>query len=302
MKIAVCSCLLGESCRYDGNHKKDDFIVKDLSLYFDFIPFCPELEAFGVPREPIELVADKNTLHVKGVLSKTNVIKKLIFVSKNIIQNIDKNELCGFILKTKSPSCGLKTTKIYNLSGDILCEKGMGIFTRLVLKKFNFIPIVEENEVKSTNFLMQIFALKSLHEFLQKKPCLKDLVAFHSSYKYFIYAKSQKYYKILGNIVANHEKLALSSILQNYKNLFIQAVLLKEDVKNTCNSLLHMYGYFKKQLCKDEKNEFLKGLEDYKAGKIPLAQVITYIRNYAIKYNQSYILQQKILDETNFMV
>ncbi len=108
-KAIVSACILGEYCRYDGKTKEIDAVKEALKEY-EIIPFCPEAPLFGTPRERI------NVLHVNGenriVTDMTNKDVTAL-LSEEIAAFIKKNpEVDKIILKSKSPSCGYKTTPI----------------------------------------------------------------------------------------------------------------------------------------------------------------------------------------------
>lgn len=59
IRIGVSSCLLGAKVRFDGGHKRCDFLVDTLGSFVEFVPVCPEVEiGLGVPRETLRLVRD----------------------------------------------------------------------------------------------------------------------------------------------------------------------------------------------------------------------------------------------------
>ncbi len=145
----------------------------------------------------------------------------------------------------------------------------------------------------------------SLEVFLKTNPSFKDLVRFHSSHKYFIYAKSHEAYKKLGSIVANHDKKDIQVVLQEYKKVFLQVAPIIPSSNNIYNVLLHMFGYFKHDLSKDQKDRTLNKMLEYKNGKLPLLEIIAILNDYVDKFGNTYLKQQKILkikDEADFMV
>jgi uncharacterized protein YbbK (DUF523 family) len=59
VRIGISSCLLGENVRFDGGHKKDDFLTNHFGRFVEWVPVCPEAEiGLGIPRESLRLVAD----------------------------------------------------------------------------------------------------------------------------------------------------------------------------------------------------------------------------------------------------
>ncbi len=301
MKIGISSCLLGNMCRYDGGHSKDGFIVKELGKYFDFVPYCPEKMIFTTPREAIRLTKKDGIVKVKTSTTNKDVTQEVEDISNQLANEIQENEICGFIFKSKSPTCGMERVKLYpeNKSGQSE-NTGIGIFAGKVKDKFPLLPAEEEGRLNDAwlreNFLMQIFAYKHIFEFLKTNPSAKELVEFHTSYKYLIYAKSHEAYKELGRIVANHEKKDIKLVLEEYKHSFLNAIYQKGTISNTYNIILHIYGYFKKLITKEEKEELLEAFEEFKNEIIPLIAIIKLLNLYTKRFDIEYLKTQKFLN------
>lgn len=299
MKIGVSSCLLGCKCRYDGSGAKDKFVVDELSKYFELIGYCPEEKVFDTPRDTIRLVEVQNDIRVhigKSAKDVTDILQKS---SYEFAKKAKDDNLCGFVLKSKSPTCGLERVKVYQTVNAPSEKKGVGLFTKELKKIYPYLPIEEEGRLNDPwlkeNFLMQVFAYNDLNQLLQSKPEFKDLVEFHTQYKYLIFAKSQTLYKTLGSIVANHGKLALDDVLENYKLEFLKAIEKKGTINKTYNVLLHIIGYFTKYLTKDEKEHVLDTCQEYKDGIIPLIAVTKLINLYVKRFDDKYLKKQKFL-------
>src|SRR6476660_9601338 len=57
VRIGISSCLLGESVRFDGGHKRDAFLTDTFGSFVEWVPVCPEVECgLGTPRESMRLV------------------------------------------------------------------------------------------------------------------------------------------------------------------------------------------------------------------------------------------------------
>lgn len=300
MKLGISSCLLGNKCRYDGSGARDGYIVDVLSKYFEFVPHCPEAVIFPTPRETIRLVEIDEEIKVISNKHKTDFTKELTDVSNSIAKELKDEDICGYIFKSKSPTCGMERVKVYQEKNAPSEKKGIGVFANEVKKLYPNLPIEEEGRLNDPwlkeNFLMQIFAFSDLKEFLKTKPSFKELVDFHTSYKYLIYSKSQKSYKQMGQLVANHEKKDIVEVLKEYEELFSSAIALKGSIKKTYNVLLHIFGYFKKDLTKDEKEHILNACEEYKNGIIPLIAVIKLLNLYVKKFDEKYLKKQKFLN------
>lgn len=301
MKLGISTCLLGSSCRYDGGHSKDKFIVNELAKYFEFVPFCPEGEIYPTPREAIRQVKVNGEVKIKTSNTNIDVTSEIEDISKKIVNKIFDDEICGYILKSKSPTCGMERVKIYPDKKNGQSENvGVGVFAKELKNKYPLLPLEEEGRLGDPwlreNFLMQIFAYKSLFEFLKSNPSIGQLVEFHSSYKYLIYSKSHSAYKTLGNIVANHDKKNIQIVLKNYKRGFLEAISIKGSITNTYNVLLHIFGYLKKLISKDEKKDILETIEEFKDEIIPLIAVIKILNLYINKFDIKYLKTQKFLN------
>jgi uncharacterized protein YbgA (DUF1722 family)/uncharacterized protein YbbK (DUF523 family) len=302
MKLGVSACLLGTACRYDGVGASDKFVVSILQKYFDTVAYCPETIIWGSPREAIrQVLSEEGELKIMtSTKNPKEVTSELENISKECANKIQNDDLCGFILKSSSPTCGLERVKVYKPFNAPSVKNGIGVFAKQIKEKYPYLPVEEEGRLIDPwlreNFLMQIFAYQDLHNFLKSIPTFNDLVIFHTSYKYLIYSKAQKSYTTLGRIVANKEKKQLDEILVEYKEEFLKAISLKGNVNKTYNVLLHMFGYFKKLITKEEKEEILEALNEYKERIIPLIAVMKIINLYVKRFDVQYLKVQKFLN------
>lgn len=136
-KVLISACLLGEFCRYDGKTKKDTILLESLKDY-TLIPFCPEAPSLGTPRERISVVKDKDSFKLLVENTQKDVTHFIIDETKK--QPL--KDIAFAILKSKSPSCGDKTTPIYNKNKEFLYY-GDGLACAY-LKKQN-LKIYDEN-------------------------------------------------------------------------------------------------------------------------------------------------------------
>ena len=138
--------------------------------------------------------------------------------------------------------------------------------------------------------------LKDIHEFVferfKENKVMSDLVKFQSINKYLIMAHSPVHLNKLGNIVANHEKLPISIVLENYHRELKKAFLVKPSRKSHYNTLQHIMGHFSPDFSKSEKRYFLHILENYKEDKVPLNEALQMLKDCTAKYEKSYLSRQ----------
>ena len=300
MKLGVSTCLIGEPCRFNGEGSNFDFITKTLSTYFDLVAYCPEMDLMGkAPRESIRMIETKDE-QIKFLTNSTkkDITQDIQKVCEDSCNDFNNHELNGFILKSKSPTCGLERVRVYQDNDSNAHEKkGIGAFAQKIQDMYPNLPIEEDGRLNDPwlkeNFVMQIFSYSHWQEFKKSNPSSKDLVEFHSQYKYLIYAKTHEGYKELGNIVANHAKKSLDEVINNYEDKFLNVIKIKGSINNTYNVLMHTFGYFKKYITKEEKAELLETMDEFKAQIIPLIAVIKMFQVYIKQHNIEYLMKQK---------
>lgn len=298
MNIAISSCLLGNTVRFDGGHKRDRFITDLLSNYAAFVPFCPEDLAFGTPRPSIRLVKHDEGLRILSNKTGEDLTCTLDAQNHHELSRLNDAPLTGIIFKAKSPSCGFGSAKVYlpNGHGE---GKTDGLFVLTCKAAFPHLPMEEEARLLDPwlreNFIMHLFAYERFREFCAKNPAMGDLVQFHTVNKFLLHSKSETLYRTLGNVVANREKNPFPEVLHAYGTLYKEAIACKSSVKKTRNVLEHMVGFFKKVLEKGEKELLHLMLEEYAAKITPLITPISAIALLAKRYKVAYLLEQTFL-------
>ncbi len=300
IKIGISSCLLGNKVRYDGGHKLDRYIRDTLGQYFQFVPVCPEVECgLPVPRESMRLVGDIDSPRLMTTRTGTDHTQRMLTWAANRVQELEKEDLCGFIFKKDSPSSGMLRVKIYNTRG-MVERKGSGIFAKAFMTHFPRLPVEDEGRLHDPrlreNFIERIFALRRWRSLLTAPVKVGRLVKFHASEKLLILAHSPQHYRQMGKLVAAGKQMAPGVLYDAYERLFLAALLLKTTPAKNINVLQHILGYFKKQLSTDEKQEMLEILDNYRRGDVPLIVPITLANHYVRKYTQSYLAGQSYLN------
>jgi uncharacterized protein YbgA (DUF1722 family)/uncharacterized protein YbbK (DUF523 family) len=298
-RVVISKCIEHGYCRYDGSQAKSPF-VKELDKYIDIITVCPEVEiGLPVPREAIRIIKDQNQYKLISSRSGLDVSKKMDEFADGFKKRYALENIHGFILKSRSPSCGVKDVKVYKTIGKSasMGEKTSGFFGGAILDFFESIAIEDEGRLTNYNirehFLTRIYTMAAYDKVLEKQS-MKVLIEFHSSHKYLLMAYHQKYQKILGKIVANHEKKAIDEVIKDY--LFILKKALAKPLRRgaNINMLMHLFGYFKRELSKDEKAYFLDILEQYSDKKVPFSVPLSIIYTWVIRFQEPYLIDQII--------
>jgi uncharacterized protein YbgA (DUF1722 family)/uncharacterized protein YbbK (DUF523 family) len=300
IKLGISTCLLGENVRYDGGHKLDRFLTDTLAQSVEYIPVCPEVECgLGVPRESMHLEGDPDSPRLVTIRTKRDMTDRMSQWALERVVALEKEDLCGFIFKSDSPSSGMERVKVYNEKG-IPVKRGVGIFARIFMQHFPLVPVEDEGRLHDPglreNFIERIFTLKRWREVLTRKENRGDVVDFHKKHKLLILSHSPRHYQTTGKLVARAKELSLREFYQQYQILLMESLMLKTTPKKNANVLQHMMGYFKEQLSSDEKQELLEVIEVYRKGYTPLIVPITLIQHYVRKYDQPYLKEQIYLN------
>ncbi|MBM4351285.1 MAG: DUF523 and DUF1722 domain-containing protein [Deltaproteobacteria bacterium] len=299
IKLGISTCLLGENVRYDGGHKLDRFLTDTLGQYVDYVPVCPEVECgLPVPRESMHLEGNPESPRLVTSRTKQDMTERMVQWARKRVSELEKEDLCGFIFKSDSPSSGMERVRIYDEKG-MPSKKGVGMFARVFMEYFPLLPVEEEGRLHDPrlrdNFIERIFALKRWREILGRKESRGNLVGYHTQHKLLILSHSPKHYQVMGKLAARAKEVPIRELYQQYQTILMEALQLKTTPKKNANVLMHMMGYFKEQLSSDEKQEVLQVIDHYRKEYIPLIVPITLIQHYIRKYDQPYLKEQVYL-------
>ena len=246
-------------------------------------------------------------MHLKGdadnprlVTTKTGEdhTERMVKWAKKKLEQLAAADLCGFIFKKNSPSSGMARVKVFNDKGQPV-NKGSGIFAGMFMKRFPLIPVEEDGRLNDPklreNFIEQLFALKRWRNTTAKGKTRGNLVEFHTCNKMLIRSHSENHYRLMGKMVAAAKSKSPSDLFNEYEEALIDALRLKSTLAKHTNVMMHMLGYFKKDLTGDEKQEMLEIIKAYRGELVPLVVPLTLFSHYVRKYNQPYLKQQTYL-------
>lgn len=300
IKLGISSCLLGNPVRYDGGHKLDSFLTDTLGRYVDWFPVCPEVECgLPVPREAMRLVGDPEAPRLVTIRTRVDHSARMKNWAKKKIAELVKEDLCGFVFKSRSPSSGMRGVKIYTEAG-MPNATGSGLFARAFMDKFPLLPIEDEGRLHDPglreNFIERIFVYRRWQEYLKEDGSLGGLVSFHTEHKLLLMSHSQKHYTELGKLVATPKKVRREELHSRYLRKLQEGLECLATVKKNTNVLQHMAGYFKDKLSPDEKRDLQEVITNYHRELVPLVVPITLLQHYVRKHNVDYLMQQAYLN------
>ncbi|MBT3379331.1 MAG: DUF523 and DUF1722 domain-containing protein [Lentisphaerae bacterium] len=299
IRIGISACLMGQKVRYDGQHKHDRYLTDTLGRLVEYVPVCPEQECgLGIPREPMRLVGDPVAPRLVTTRTQIDHTEQMRAWATQRVQELEQEELCGFIFKGASPSSGMERVKVYNAKG-IPNKTGVGLFAKAFMDHFPLLPTEEEGRlhdpVLRENFIERVFSLRRWRDTIAGGPRTGRLVAFHTTHKLLILSHSEKHYRDMGRLVADAKGEELPAAFDAYEKLLMDALRLKCTARKHVSVLQHIMGYFKKDLSTDEKQELLEIISQFKQGSLALIVPITLLNHYVRKYNKAYLAEQTYL-------
>ncbi len=291
--VVVSKCLGFAHCRWNGDIIPDEFVER-LRPHVRFQPICAEVEiGLGAPRDPIRIVevnGERRLLQPATGLDVTERMREFAHTFLDSLTDVD-----GFVLKNRSPSCAFADVKVHTgLKGGAI-TKGAGFFGGAVLERFGHLAVEDEGRLKNyrirEHFMTKLFTLARFRG-LKRAGAMRDLVQFHAENKLLLMAYSQKELRRLGRIVANPEKRPPADVFAEYERHLLAALARPPRCTGYINVLMHALGYFSEGLSGKEKAFFLDALQQYRAGKAPLAVPRSLIQAWIVRFGEEYLAQQ----------
>ena len=131
-KVAISACLLGNRCRYDGRENYNSELLKKLEGY-ELIGFCPEDFAFGTPRPTMDLIETEQGVKALSNLTGADLSPPVEAYAEAFFDTHPDIDL--FIGKDRSPSCGVRSARLYDRDKNLLSEEITGLMAARAIKK-----------------------------------------------------------------------------------------------------------------------------------------------------------------------
>jgi len=134
--IFISRCIEFDTCRYNGLMVSSP-VVRALLGHVNIVHHCPEAEIWlGTPRDSLRLIVIDGEYHLVQSNTEKELTNKMRIYAQKLLTSFP--EMHGFILKSRSPSCGIKDVKAYPRLGKVamLHKKATGIFAEEIIRKF----------------------------------------------------------------------------------------------------------------------------------------------------------------------
>ena len=299
LRIGVSACLVGQPVRFDGGHRRDDFVTA-LGRVAELVPVCPEIElGLGAPRESLRLIRRGPEVALVAPASGRDLTEAMRRFAAARAVELAGADLDGFILKKDSPSCGLGRVRIYREAGPPE-RNGRGLFAEALIAANPLLPVEEEGRLRDEalreSFLRRLVIHHRLRRLFAADWRLRELIAFHASVKLDLLACSPAAYRALGRLVAHAATLDPARLAADYSAALMNALAPVPTRGRHVNVLQHLAGYFHDATTADERRELGERISAYAAGREPRETPLDLLRHHARRRSIPWLSAQTYLE------
>lgn len=300
IRIGISRCLLGEPVRYDGQHKHDHYLTDTLGQYFEYVGVCPEVECgLGIPRESMRLIGDPAHPRLMTTRSGIDHTERMqTWIAQRLVE-LEREDLGGYIFKSRSPSSGMENIKVYNDKGGV-AGKAPGLFGKAFQAQFPTLPCEDEGRLNDPdlreNFIERVFTLWRFRQAMRATPTLAALMTFHARNKLLIQSHQEPLVREMGRELAALKAREARAYIPRYEEKLMRALKTLATVRKHTNILQHMLGYLRDGVDEADRKELAGIIADYHQGHIPLIVPITMLKHYVDKLDIAYLRDQYYLN------
>jgi len=294
-RVVISKCLEFAACRYNGQ-MIPDLLVRNLQKFVDVVTVCPEEEiGLGTPRKPIHIAYDGQQYSLLQPDTGREVGGAMKQFAHQYLESVEQVD--GFILKSKSPSCGIGDVRVHTHKGPPKSKRS-GYFAEEVVQRFSHLAVEHEGRLKDVrlreHFLTRLFVFAEFRELpFDQGPA--PLVAFQARHKFLFTTYNQTAMRLLGRLIAGAKGKPPGQLREACFEQLCRIFRRLPPLSAHVNTLQHLLGYFKKELSAEEKQHFLSLVEKIPGEDIPLWAPRLLIESWIERFENSYLAQQSYL-------
>ena len=296
--VGISACLTGQEVRHDGGHKHSGYCTGTLSQYFEFRPLCPEAGAgLGVPRPAMHLQQDEDVVRLVTVRGGEDRTAELDAWIRSALPGLE--DLRGFILTPRSPSCGLERIRVYDGEGNVQRRDASGLFADALRRHYPLMPLEESGRLNDEglreNFIERVFLFDDWMNMRASGLTPGALIDFHTRHKFQLLAHCQKTYRRLGPLLADLRAAPLEEIADRYIGEVMVAMSRKVSRGDHVNAMQHLAGFVSRHLVFEERRVLDEQIQAYYRGEVPLVVPMTLLRMAQRRQPVAYLEKQEYL-------
>jgi uncharacterized protein YbbK (DUF523 family)/uncharacterized protein YbgA (DUF1722 family) len=297
--LGISSCLLGENVRYDGQLRRDEWIVGTLARHVNLIPLCPEMAiGMGMPRPPIRLMARSDGVHAEGEAApELDVTVALREYGARMTEEVIT--ISGYIFKARSPSCGLRNVNLFRLGNETPRLEGTGLYAAEWQARRPELPMEEEgglgNPERRDSFIERTFALQRWQRAMARGITTRRLVDFHATHRWHLLNRGTPVLRALERLAAQAKVGDIDSASAAYLCAFMDA--LRPPATRTGHSRVFatLVKQLPRSLSKTDRTELSEALRRYRAGEVPRSVPVTLLVHHLRRAGNSDVAESPYL-------
>lgn len=298
--VGISSCLLGAPVRFDGGHRRDAFCTGELAQWFDWVPACPEMGiGLGAPRESIHLRRRADG-EVRLVGTKSGADHTDAMRAWSVAQSQARQDLCGYVVSKRSPTCGLERIRVYGEDGAPVQGDASGLYTQVFRAHHPLVPVEEDGRLNDPalreNFVTRVFVLWRWRRLRAAGLTAAALIDFHAAHKYLLMAHSVPAYRATGRLLAHLAGRDLAAVADAYIAALMQGLSAPATRGGHANALQHVLGYFRGRLPATHRQRLREAIESYRQGLVPIAAPLALLQHFLADFPDPYLARQVYLD------
>lgn len=296
-RLVVSRCLDLDACRYNGATVPSP-LVRALAAHVELVPICPEVEVgLGVPRDPIRLVGGPAGTRLVQPSTGRDLTRAMGAFADAFLASLD--EVDGFLLKSRSPSCGTDPVNVYESAESARpVDTAPGMFAAAVLERFPEHPVEHEGGLADPtvrdDWLTALFAMASLRR-AREVGSGGAPADFHARHELVLMASSPLEGKELGRRAADDAGLPAGRLWEIYAAGFRRILARRPSRESHAAALRHAAGCFEGRLEAGEMRRFQELLDAYRLGRVPRREPLDVIRSWTDRFQEARLAAQAYL-------
>src|SRR5215203_3796869 len=299
VRIGISSCLLGQEVRYNGGHKRDDFLADTFGRYVEWVVVCPEV-GLGTPRPPIRLERIGGGVSLIMPSTGADYTDAMREFAERRVAALAGMDLDGYVLKKDSPSCGMERVKVYQGAGPA-AKDGRGLFAEALIARLPDLPVEEEGRLNDPllreSFVTRVFVHHRWHEGEKEGWTRASLMGFHERHKFLLMARNQSAMRRLGRLLGESGRgEPVEALAAAYRAGLTGTLSRPATRRGHTNVLHHLAGFVSGALDREDRAELAETIERYRLGLLPLVVPLTLIRHHVRRQGVEYLRDQVYLE------
>lgn len=252
----------------------------------------------GVPRVPIQLRILDSELHAVSVNDHVqNVTTALQTYGQR--QTARTRTFCGYIFKSKSPSCGISDT---NIRSDDGTSAGSGIYAREIIHALPYLPVIDETQLDlvetKDNFLERAFSLARWHQSFAGPKTVSRLMDFHTTHRLMLAAHNAGADEALSMMISGLHEPLTHEATYNYLELFQNYLKTPLTYEDHARILTELQQQLSSLISSDETAMLNTEIRKYRGNPEELVTALQFIKRLANNYKLNDLYRQTYISPT----